>query len=97
MDTNKIVPRIGYVILEDVTEKPKPPLMFGEVRHEQPALARVVDVSPSADDLIPFDERIAPGVVVLKPVASKQEFPSGDGRKLYMCHHSDIKVFFKLA
>lgn len=97
MESNKIVPRIGYVILEDITEKAKPTAKFGEVRHEQPSLARVVSVAKEENGLIPFDPRIVADAVVLKPVAQKQEFPSGDGRKLYMCHHSDIKVFFKLA
>lgn len=90
----EITPRVGYVILEDATVKEKTVLAFGETRYQQPQLAKVVAVSKPNDSLIPFDERIIEGAVVLKPVAAKQEFHSGDGRVLYNCHHSDIRVFF---
>lgn len=91
----EISPREGYVVLEDVTVKQTTVATFGEIRHPQPPLAKVVAVSKPKDDIIPFDDRIVEGAVVLKPVAAKQEFVSGDGRVFYNCHHSDIRVFFK--
>jgi len=95
----EIKPRVGHVLLEDVTIRHKGPQKFGEVRHSQPQLARIVSFSkPTSQEreFIPWDDQIEVGVVVLKPVTQKFEFDTGDGRKLIVCHHSDLKVFFSV-
>jgi len=98
MDKKKIIsPRVGYVLLKDVTVKYKGTKDFDEIRHKQPQLAQVVQFNrPTAQEreYIPWDNQIKVGVVILKPVTQKYEFDTGDGRKLLVCHHSDIKVFF---
>ena len=93
----EIKPRVGHILLEDVTVKNKGTQKFGETRHSQPQLAKIVSFSkPTSQEreFIPWDDQIEVGVVVLKPVTQKFEFDTGDGRKLIVCHHSDLKVFF---
>jgi len=91
----RIKAREGYVLLEDVSVRLRGVKKFHEVRHRQPQLAMIIEFTkPSGEQFIPWDEQISVGMVVLKPVTQKYEFDDGQGRRLLVCHHSDIKVFF---
>lgn len=93
----KIIPKIGFVALKDVTKKYKGVQKFGEVRHEQPQLAQIVSFTKppkNAPVYDVWDDRIKVGAVVIKPVTKKQEIPDGEGGKVLLCYHGDIKAFF---
>lgn len=91
-----ITAREGYVLLEDVTIKYKGVRNFNEIRHKQPQLAVIREFTKPVkeNEFMAWDDKIEVGQVVLKPVTQKYEFDDGNGGKLLVCHHSDIKVFF---
>jgi hypothetical protein len=95
----KPVARVGCVILKDVTFKYQGIQELGETRHKQPPVGEVVSCTRPGEDikqLLPWDDRIVVGALVLLPRTQKYEFPVGDGTKLLSVHHSDLRVFYEV-
>ena len=90
--------RVGCVILKDVTFKYQGIQDLGESRFKQPPVGEVVDCcKPDKDikQLLPWDDRIKVGALVLLPRTQKYQFPVGDGTDLLSVHHSDLRVFYE--